>query len=124
MEAAKIITNVFSMNLEEYQEGEFWYRVYVTSLSEKRAIPTSIRSFDQAITRGEMAQIVYRLKVDSTQKASMKFDEGRNILVQTGPAAPVVSTPKPVTVARVVNRPSRRSIVAEAEVQNALRKSQ
>lgn len=70
VEAAKIISNVFSLNIEKNETGEFWYRPYVQRLSDLHAIPVSIKRFDQTLTRGEMAEIVYRLKVDATQKAS------------------------------------------------------
>ncbi|MDD5751009.1 MAG: S-layer homology domain-containing protein [Candidatus Peribacteraceae bacterium] len=70
VEAAKIICNVFSLNIEANDTGEFWYRPYVQRLSDLRAIPVSITRFDQTMTRGEMAEIVYRLKVNETKKAS------------------------------------------------------
>jgi len=122
VEAAKIISNVFTLNLSDYQAGEFWYRAYVQSLSDLRAIPTSIRNFGQTITRREMAQIVYRLKVDSTGESSMGFNAAGNMLHQrsaTGtppaiaPELPVDPTP--------AHRPSRRSIIEDAEERNALR---
>lgn len=69
-EAAKIISNVFSLQVEAGDTGEFWYRPYVQRLSDLHAIPTSIKRFDQIMTRGEMAEIVFRLKADRTDKAS------------------------------------------------------
>ncbi len=122
VEAAKVISNVFSVDLDAYQVGEFWYRPYVQSLSNMHAIPTSVRRFGQPLTRAEMAQIVFRLSVDSQQQASMEFDSGRNILFQR--PQPVVSTvtlPKPPVVAKVINRPSRRSVVAAAKALQVLR---
>ncbi|MDD3897240.1 MAG: S-layer homology domain-containing protein [Candidatus Peribacteraceae bacterium] len=122
VEAAKIISNVFTLNLANYQAGEFWYRAYVQSLSDLRAIPTSIRNFGQMITRGEMAQIVYRLKVDSTGKSSMGFNAAGNTLYARNATGtpPAVVPPPPVDPTRV-DRPSRRSIVEDAEQRNALR---
>lgn len=73
VEAAKMIANVFSLNLATEPTGEFWYRPYVQHLSERNAIPTSITRFDQTITRGEMAEIVFRLKMDRRDKASTSF---------------------------------------------------
>ncbi|OIO53245.1 hypothetical protein AUJ46_05205 [Candidatus Peregrinibacteria bacterium CG1_02_54_53] len=70
VEAAKIISNVFSLNIEKNETGEFWYRPYVQRLSDLHAIPVSITRFDKTITRGEMAEIVYRLKVNATDRAS------------------------------------------------------
>lgn len=72
-EAAKIISNVFSLQIENEATGEFWYRPYVQRLSDLKAIPTSIKRFDQILTRGEMAEIVFRLKADREDKASTSF---------------------------------------------------
>lgn len=73
VEAAKIISNVFSLQIENDETGEFWYRPYVRRLSELHAIPVTIKRFDQKLTRGEMAEIVYRLKADREDKASASF---------------------------------------------------
>lgn len=125
VEAAKIISNVFSMNIDNYQTGEFWYRPYVQRLSDLHAIPVSIQRISETITRGEMAQIVYRLKVDATQMTSMRFDAGSNTLSPQAPLVPVVIAPPPPPVVAVdYSRPSRRLIIAEAERLNALRASQ
>lgn len=95
VEAAKVINNVFSMNISAYQTGEFWYRPYVQNLSDLHAIPTNITRMDQTLSRGDMAQIVYRLKVDSKKDAD------------------VAVTPN------TYKKPSRRSIVDAAEKRNA-----
>jgi hypothetical protein len=73
VEAAKILSNVFSLQLANPDMGEFWYRPYVERLADLNAIPTSIKRFDQAITRGEMAEMVYRLKADREDKASASY---------------------------------------------------
>lgn len=73
VEAAKIISNVFALGIEDPDTGEFWYRPYVQRLSDLHAIPTSIKRFDQILTRGEMAEIVYRLKADREDKTSASF---------------------------------------------------
>ena len=70
VEAAKIICNVFSLDIPVQETGEFWYRSYVQRLSDLHAIPVSITHFAQTLTRGEMAEIVYRLKMNDTSKAS------------------------------------------------------
>lgn len=73
VEAAKILSIVFSLKVEGDTTGEFWYRPYVQRLSDLHAIPSSIKRFDQIMTRGEMAEIVYRLKADREDKASASF---------------------------------------------------
>lgn len=69
VEAAKILANVFSFELEVEDQGEFWYRPYVQRLSELNAIPTTIKGFDQTITRAEMAEMLFRLKTNRRDKA-------------------------------------------------------
>jgi hypothetical protein len=72
VEAAKIIINAFQKPMAE---DTVWYRPYVNYLSEKRAIPDTILSFDQKITRGEMAEIIWRLKENITTKTSKTYSE-------------------------------------------------
>lgn len=72
VESAKILTNVFGYNL---QPGMPWYEPYVRKLAELKAIPLSISSFEQKLTRGEMAEMVYRLKAKITNKASKTYEE-------------------------------------------------
>ena len=60
VEAAKIIVNVLEVPTSS---TGIWYEGYVRALANKKAIPISISSFDQQITRGEMAEIIYRILV-------------------------------------------------------------
>ncbi len=73
VEAAKIISNVFSLHIKNQDVSDTWYIPYVKSLSDLHAIPLSIKRFDQTMTRGEMAEIVFRLKANRTDKASTTF---------------------------------------------------
>lgn len=54
---------------------EEWYHKYVNVLDNGNAIPTTINSFDQKITRGEMSEMLYRLKKNETGKPSATYDE-------------------------------------------------
>lgn len=74
VEAAKIATRVFSLDVVE-DTGELWYLPYVKRLDELNAIPTSIKRLDQPITRGDMAEIVFRLKTDDRTKESMHLGD-------------------------------------------------
>lgn len=76
VEAAKIISIVslgFSPVPQEPLEGQPWYRNFVEGLAYYNAIPTSIHTLDQNITRGEMAEILYRLKANITTKTSRTY---------------------------------------------------
>ncbi len=75
VEAAKIISNVFALDVAKDVTGEFWYRPYVQRLSDLHAIPATVTRFDQTLTRGEMAEIVYRLKADREDKASTSIGD-------------------------------------------------
>jgi hypothetical protein len=70
VEAAKIIVNGF-----KYQAGSdaIWYKPFVTVLAGKNAIPTTITGFEKLITRGEMAEMIYRLKAGITNKDSATY---------------------------------------------------
>lgn len=70
VEAAKIVSNTYGF---DYQEDEPWYRSYVENLETVAAVPTSIDSFGQEITRGEMAEMIYRLMREVTYKETTRF---------------------------------------------------
>jgi hypothetical protein len=70
-EAAKIIANSFDL---PSAQTNVWYEGYVRVLADENAIPTSITRFDQNITRGEMAEMIYRLKAEVTDKESRTYE--------------------------------------------------
>ncbi len=72
VEAAKIIANTFSDS--ELTDGDPWYQPYVTELETVAAIPTSIETFEQLITRGEMAEIIYRILEKVTDRESRGYE--------------------------------------------------
>ena len=90
VEAAKMISLSFGKSAGA--AGDTWYAPFVTILSNGRAIPESVTTFEKAITRGEMAEMVYRLKANVTNKDSLTF--ASNQLTKAAPA-PVPSTPLP-----------------------------
>lgn len=69
-EASKIIVNAFGY---ETSPEELWYQPFVEKLEEFNAIPSSICSVSKNISRGELAEMIYRLKEDITDKSSMSF---------------------------------------------------
>lgn len=77
VEAAKIIVGTFALQTSEEPTGEFWYRKYVNVLSERNAIPTSVARFDEPVTRGEMAEMLFRLKTHNTVKPSRNASDLR-----------------------------------------------
>jgi len=85
-EAAKIIANGFSLQGES---GPEWFAEFVSGLEGKSAIPTSINSFSQELTRADMAEIIYRLDAQITSKPSKTY-------VQLGGAAKAKAKAKAV----------------------------
>lgn len=67
-EAAKITAAAYGVDVRA--GGDVWYRAAVDALSAKHAIPPSIRGVDQKITRGEMAEMIYRLRYNITDSQS------------------------------------------------------
>jgi len=72
IEASKIIANTFGYEVTEH---ETWYKPFVEKLSEKKAIPTSITQLQKNITRGEMAEMVYRLKAGVLDKETLSYED-------------------------------------------------
>jgi len=87
-EASKILVN--ASGLPVTQTGT-WYEGYVRALAAKNAIPMSILSFDNDITRGEMAEIIWILKTGTTNQPSHTYDDlQKNVLVTA--TSPYIST--------------------------------
>jgi hypothetical protein len=72
VEAAKIITLGF---WEKLEEGDIWYEPFVNYLSTLHAIPETIKALDYHITRADMAEIIYRLKLKITDKPFVTYKQ-------------------------------------------------
>ncbi len=55
--------------------GENWYKPFIELLAKKKAIPTSITGLEQYITRGEMAEMTYRVSAGVDTKPSHDFSD-------------------------------------------------
>ena len=75
VEVAKIIVGTFALQTTTDPADERWFAPYVNALSQRHAIPLSITRFDQIITRGDMAQMMYRLKADKEKLPSRSASE-------------------------------------------------
>lgn len=71
-EAMKMLASTFAFDIET-EPNDDWFMPYARALAERKAIPTSITGFADPITRGEMAEILYRLKADRQDKASQSL---------------------------------------------------
>ena len=90
VEAAKILTTYQETRMWEAREAtndpdtsnpfyvaatsNEWYAQDVTYMGKVNAIPTTITRFDQQITRGEMAEMIYRMRSPVTNKPSQTFE--------------------------------------------------
>jgi len=82
VEAAKILAQAFELNIvttvPTCENADPltcpWFRPYVLLLEARGAIPTSIVRFDQSVTRGEMAEMIYRLKIDMGDKPTQTYE--------------------------------------------------
>jgi hypothetical protein len=71
-EAMKMLASTFAFDTKT-EPDDAWYMPYARALAERNAIPSSIDNFSDPITRGEMAEILYRLKADRQDKASQSI---------------------------------------------------
>lgn len=71
VEAAKIIVLAFG---EPTESNEVWYVPFVQRLSEDTVIPWTVDRLDKKITRGEMAEMIFRIRAEIVGRDYMEFD--------------------------------------------------
>lgn len=72
VEASKIIANAMGLETLE-DDGQAWYDKYVNAMEDGKAIPKSVSAFDHKLTRGEMAEMVWRLKEQPKYVSSLSY---------------------------------------------------
>lgn len=75
-EAMKMLASTFAFDTMAEPDDD-WFMPYARALAERHAIPTSINNFSDPITRGEMAEMLYRLKADRQDKSSQSLSNIR-----------------------------------------------
>jgi hypothetical protein len=78
VEAAKIIDISFD---GEYIDASPWYKPYVKNLSNFGVIPTTIERLEKNITRGEMAEMIWRWETEIDDKDAMSYEN--DALIET-----------------------------------------
>lgn len=73
-EASKIIYLSFNFGTVP-KDRAIWYLTYIEYLESRASVPTSIKALDQRITRGEMAEIIYRLRNNITNLPTTSFSK-------------------------------------------------
>jgi len=77
-EASKVVANAFLLSLDS-SNNENWYHEYVAALEMLNAIPMTIDSFDKEITRGDMAEMIWRINTETTNKESYTYHEVKEV---------------------------------------------
>ncbi len=72
-EAAKIIVKTFDIEIVGAENAQYWYEPYIAILEDLRTTPQSLDAIDKDITRGEMAEIIYRYKEKIKDKPYTQF---------------------------------------------------
>lgn len=81
-EAAKIIVNAYGYKVQP--DPQIWYKPYIEELSRHNALPITLTSFDHKLTRGEMAEIMYRLQRKIEFKSSLTYSNLKDNELPTG----------------------------------------
>lgn len=61
VEASKVILETLDYEVAVPIEGDQWYEPYVSAMEELTTIPDTIQDVGQLLTRGEMAELIYRV---------------------------------------------------------------
>lgn len=86
-EASKITALAYEVPTNTY---ETWYKGYVKALEDAKAIPPSIASMGAFINRGEMAEIIWRVKNEVIDQESTSFLNVENPTLTVNLAADTV----------------------------------
>lgn len=70
-EAAKMITKAFKIQTNG-GDGP-WYAPYIRVLAERHALPLNLPALHEPLTRGQLAEIVYRLGTNDTEKPTLTY---------------------------------------------------
>lgn len=74
-EASKIVNEALNVGMDTAGTNNEWFAGYVKGLENQKAIPTTVQFFHKQITRGEMSEMVFRLKEKRTDKESGTYAE-------------------------------------------------
>lgn len=69
-EASKIITMGFFEDIDQSGAGE-WYTPYIEVLADVRALPTGLKTVNTGLSRGDLADIVFRIDAEVDTQPSL-----------------------------------------------------
>lgn len=75
-EAAKIITRAAKLDADTstYSPAAPWYAPFIGTLTSRRAIPATFTLVSQSVSRSAMAEMIYRIKANVTNKDAALYD--------------------------------------------------
>lgn len=75
-EATKIIVHAAKISVDSstYSPAAPWYAPFIGTLTSRHAIPSSFTNVSQTVTRAAMAEMVYRIKENITNKDAVVYD--------------------------------------------------
>jgi uncharacterized secreted protein with C-terminal beta-propeller domain len=74
-EASKVVVNALGVTKGANGDATTWFKPFILGLENKHAIPLSIDYFDKELTRGDMAEMVYRIKANVNTLTSRTYNE-------------------------------------------------
>ncbi|MBU0577502.1 S-layer homology domain-containing protein [Patescibacteria group bacterium] len=72
-EAAKILVNTLEVEIPAV-ESNLWYQEYIEAMQNNSYIPQSFSALDQNVTRGEMAEMTWRILEEVKDQPFTQFD--------------------------------------------------
>lgn len=91
-ELSKILSLAY--NIEPETDASVWFRGYIEALESSNAIPTTINNFDKKVSRGEMAEMMWRIDADVTTKPSTTYFNIKHPDSSFNPKRTTVQLPK------------------------------
>jgi len=70
-EAGKILALAYGQDIDSWSPD--WYEPYARALESSQAIPNSVANFEHNVSRGEMAEMMWRLRDEITTKESKGY---------------------------------------------------
>ncbi|HVW66559.1 MAG TPA: S-layer homology domain-containing protein [Candidatus Peribacteraceae bacterium] len=81
-EASKIIVLAFGYDSTP-SDQTLWYSGYIDALTSRHAVPDDVGSISKLLTRGQMAEIIYRLRANVTTKSSKTSQQLEQVRVES-----------------------------------------
>lgn len=75
VEAAKMLSTVFMGKDIHDTDPVHWYEQYTRWLSDANVIPLSVHSFQQVLTRGEVAEMLFRIKTNTINLKATHYQD-------------------------------------------------